>query len=74
MTDGVPDPLPGAGNNGLEMLRKARFEYVKLDHGVILAARDGSGRGALMAIPGVGTVAYIIDTEGNVVGALEPEG
>jgi predicted enzyme related to lactoylglutathione lyase len=25
-----------------------------------------------MAIPGVGTVAYVIDTEGNVVGALQP--
>jgi predicted enzyme related to lactoylglutathione lyase len=35
-------------------------------------------RGATMAldkmdIPGVGTVAYIIDTEANVVGVLQPE-
>ena len=27
-----------------------------------------------MAIPGVGTVAYLIDTENNVVGVLQPEG
>ena len=27
-----------------------------------------------MAIPGVGTVAYVLDTENNVVGMLQPEG
>lgn len=27
-----------------------------------------------MPIPGVGTVAYVIDTEANVVGMLQPEG
>jgi len=27
-----------------------------------------------MAIPGVGTVAYVLDTEANVVGMLQPEG
>jgi predicted enzyme related to lactoylglutathione lyase len=38
-------------------------------------AMDRGGAMALdkMAIPGVGTVAYIIDTEANVVGVLEPE-
>ncbi len=27
-----------------------------------------------MTIPGVGTVAYVLDTENNVVGMLQPEG
>ncbi|MDQ1402826.1 MAG: uncharacterized protein QOG03_1142 [Actinomycetota bacterium] len=27
-----------------------------------------------MPIPGVGTVAYVIDTEANVIGMLQPEG
>ena len=36
------------------------------------------GKGAVlaldkMAIPGVGTVAYVMDTENNVVGLLQPE-
>jgi predicted enzyme related to lactoylglutathione lyase len=26
-----------------------------------------------MTIPGVGTVAYVLDTEANVVGMLQPE-
>lgn len=41
----------GAGNNGLEMLQKVSFDYVKVDRGVILAAgQAGKGRAGLMAI------------------------
>jgi diguanylate cyclase (GGDEF)-like protein len=41
----------GAGNNGLEMLRKVKFDFVKVDRAVICAAAaDGMGRAALMAI------------------------
>jgi diguanylate cyclase (GGDEF)-like protein len=41
----------GSGNNGLEMLRKVEFEYVKVDRAVLLSAQEsGSGRAALMAI------------------------
>ena len=41
----------GAGNNGLEMLQKVSFDYVKIDRGVILAAAEsGKGRAGLMAI------------------------
>lgn len=41
----------GSGNNGLEMLSKVPFDYVKVDRQVVLAATTGSsGRAALMAI------------------------
>jgi diguanylate cyclase (GGDEF)-like protein len=41
----------GAGNAGLEMLRRVPVEYVKIDRGVILSAlRDTMGRAAVMAI------------------------
>jgi diguanylate cyclase (GGDEF)-like protein len=41
----------GAGNSGLEMLRRLTFDFVKIDHSVLLGALDGSGgRGVLMAI------------------------
>ncbi|MEO8540606.1 MAG: bifunctional diguanylate cyclase/phosphodiesterase [bacterium] len=41
----------GAGNNGLEMLRKVPFDFVKIDRDVIVAAAtDGMGRAAVMAI------------------------
>jgi diguanylate cyclase (GGDEF)-like protein len=42
----------GTGNNGLEMLRRIEFDYVKVDRSVMLAAlaADGKGRAALMAI------------------------
>src|SRR5436309_2815394 len=38
----------GAGNSGLEMLRRLTFDFVKIDHSVLLGALDGSG--GLMAI------------------------
>ncbi len=41
----------GAGNNGLEMLRKVEVDVVKVDREVVIAARSsGTGRAALMAI------------------------
>jgi EAL domain-containing protein (putative c-di-GMP-specific phosphodiesterase class I) len=41
----------GAGNNGIEMLRKVPFDFVKIDRAVIRAAAgEGMGRAALMAI------------------------
>jgi len=41
----------------------------------LASAIDHGGSMALdkMAIPGVGTVAYVLDTEANVVGMLQPE-
>jgi len=41
----------GAGNAGLEMLRRVPVEYVKIDRGVLLSAlQDTMGRAAVMAI------------------------
>ena len=41
----------GAGNAGLEMLRRVPVEYVKIDRGVLLSAlADTMGRAAVMAI------------------------
>lgn len=41
----------GAGNNGLEMLRKVEFDFVKVDRDVVIEAQQsGTGRAALMAI------------------------
>lgn len=41
----------GAGNNGLEMLRKVEVDFVKVDRDVVIAAKQsGPGRAALMAI------------------------
>jgi len=41
----------GAGNNGLEMLRKIAFEFVKIDRDVIVGAMEQTtSRAALMAI------------------------
>ena len=41
----------GAGNNGLMLLSRVPFEFVKIDRSVIVSAIDGgAGRGALMAI------------------------
>lgn len=41
----------GSGNNGLELMSKAAFDYVKIDRSVMLSATSGaSSRAALMAI------------------------
>jgi len=41
----------GSGNNGLELMSKAAFDYVKIDRSVMLSATKGaSSRAALMAI------------------------
>lgn len=41
----------GSGNNGLELLGKVPFEYLKVDRSIMVsAASGGSGRAALMAI------------------------
>jgi EAL domain-containing protein (putative c-di-GMP-specific phosphodiesterase class I) len=41
----------GAGNSGLEMLRLAHFDYVKIDRSVVLDAMDGGpGRAIILAI------------------------
>jgi diguanylate cyclase (GGDEF)-like protein len=41
----------GTGNNGLEMLTKVPFDYVKIDHSIMVSALEGgTGRAALMAI------------------------
>ena len=41
----------GAGNSGLEMLRVMKFDYVKIDQSVVLAAMDGGpGRAVILAI------------------------
>jgi diguanylate cyclase (GGDEF)-like protein len=41
----------GAGNNGLMLLSRVPFDFVKIDRSVIVSATDGGpGRGALMAI------------------------
>jgi diguanylate cyclase (GGDEF)-like protein len=53
----------GAGNNGLEMLRKVPVDVVKIDRAVIIGARDsGPGRAALMAI-----LAFAAESEAVVV-------
>jgi len=41
----------GAGNSGLEMLRLAPFDYVKIDRSVVMDAMDGGpGRAIILAI------------------------
>ncbi len=41
----------GSGNNGLEIMRRVAFEYVKVDRSVVLASgKSGTGRAALMAV------------------------
>ncbi|MCC7366731.1 MAG: EAL domain-containing protein [Dehalococcoidia bacterium] len=41
----------GSGNNGLEMLRKVPFEYVKVDQAVVQSATEsGTGRATFLAI------------------------
>ncbi len=41
----------GSGNNGLEMLRRVPFDYIKVDRGIVSSAFDGGpGRATLMAI------------------------
>ena len=41
----------GAGNSGLEMMRRLRVDFVKIDRSVLLGAVEkGPGRGVLLAI------------------------
>jgi EAL domain-containing protein (putative c-di-GMP-specific phosphodiesterase class I) len=45
----------GSGNSGLELLRSARFDFVKIDRSVILSALEkGAGRAVVFALVALG--------------------